>query len=281
MPYATTSDGVRLYYEDIKPMVNNDLQMPSLFLVHGFALSSNMWDPQVEALSKSFRVIRYDMRGHGKSASPASANSYSKLCQVNDMKTVLDTCQVSTAVFIGHSMGACDVMLFYFTNASFKSMVAGLIIFSGGPGFAKESSRAKWNQAQNKTADIYETKGLQVLKGNPKNSGHTNITGLVNSARQALTHRKEDPMFALLLQDGTAHIVKNLETIKVPTLVLVGEEDAKQIHRSGDMMHAKIKGSQLYKIPFAGHEANIDNPEAFNQVVIHFCEKLQHNRSKF
>ena len=68
-------------------------------------------------LSSVFRLIRWDMRGHARSSSPDDARAYSKQAQVDDMNAILDTCGVSRAVFVGHSMGAYDTLLYYMSSA--------------------------------------------------------------------------------------------------------------------------------------------------------------------
>ena len=67
-------------------------------------------------LASDFRLIRWDMRGHARSSSPDDEQAYSKQAQVDDMNAILDACGVTKAVFVGHSMGAYDTLLYYMSS---------------------------------------------------------------------------------------------------------------------------------------------------------------------
>merc|ERR1719336_2470400 len=124
-------------------------------------------------LSSDFRIIRWDMRGHAQSESPDDAAQYSKQHQVDDMAAVLDACGVQQAVFLGHSMGAYDNMLFYHSSPEYAKRMKALIIFGSGPGFAKASAREAWNKNADKLANNYAEKGLDALMGSDREKGHT------------------------------------------------------------------------------------------------------------
>merc|ERR1712146_232383 len=113
-----------------------------------------MWDNQME-LSKKFRLIRWDMRGHAQSSSPEDASEYSKQHQVDDIAALLDACGVQQAVLLGHSMGAYDSMLFYLSSPENARRVKALVIFGSGPGFAKPGPRQAWNKKADELADSY------------------------------------------------------------------------------------------------------------------------------
>jgi pimeloyl-ACP methyl ester carboxylesterase len=88
-------NGTRLYYETAgagHPLV----------LIHGYTLDSRMWDDQFETLSKKYRVLRYDLRGFGKSAYPSPDKSY---CHTEDLRALLDYLKISKAYVMGLSMG--------------------------------------------------------------------------------------------------------------------------------------------------------------------------------
>ena len=126
---------------------------PALFLTHGFSATSKMWDDQIDYLSKYFTLIVWDMRGHAKSESPVDPKLYSKMKQVNDLKAVCDTCGVSRAIFVGHSMGGYDMMLFYL---KYPSYVSAWVLYATGPGFSKEKGLNSWNSSAAKLANKYK-----------------------------------------------------------------------------------------------------------------------------
>jgi pimeloyl-ACP methyl ester carboxylesterase len=94
-------DGVPIYYEVAG---GPDGNLPVL-LSHGFAASSQMWRPNVGALSVDRPVITWDMRGHGRSGSPDDPRQYSQDASVADMEAVLDACGIGRVVAAGLSLG--------------------------------------------------------------------------------------------------------------------------------------------------------------------------------
>lgn len=94
MPYLTRN-GVRLYYED------HGAGLP-LLLTHGFGASTGMWQPQIEVFRDTYRLIPWDMRGHGETESPDDRTLYSQDHTVEDMRALLDHLGIEQAVLAGH-----------------------------------------------------------------------------------------------------------------------------------------------------------------------------------
>jgi 3-oxoadipate enol-lactonase len=98
MPYATTSDKVRLYYEEVG-------QGTPILFVHEFASDHRGWEPQLREFGKRHRCIAYSARGYAPSDVPADANAYSYQHVMRDAVAVLDHLKIDAAHFIGLSMG--------------------------------------------------------------------------------------------------------------------------------------------------------------------------------
>ena len=98
MPYATTPDNVRLYYEE------TGTGTPILF-VHEFASDHRGWEPQMREFGKRYRCIAYSARGYTPSDVPADANAYSYKHVMRDAVAVLDHLKIERAHLIGLSMG--------------------------------------------------------------------------------------------------------------------------------------------------------------------------------
>lgn len=181
---------------------------------------------------------------------------YNKQHQVDDMKAVLEECGVHQAVFVGHSMGAYDNMLFFL--GGYSSYVRAFVFFGTGPGFSKAKAREGWNQMAGKTGDGYEKKGLEALIGSDKTKGHTTAVGLMHSARQVLAQHDNDPLF-LKLADGASAAALNLDKMTGPSLVIIGERD-KQFAKAADMMVAKLPNAVKVLVEDSGHMANEKQP---------------------
>jgi len=242
-------DGVGLYYE-----VHG--QGPVLLLSHGYSATSQMWRGQTEALSRDYRLIAWDMRGHGASDYPADPAAYSEAATVADMAALLDVVGARSAIVGGLSLGGYMSLAFHLAH---PERVRALLIIDTGPGYRKDEPRDAWNQNALKTAARYESEGLGRLAAGSaelRMAAHRSAEGLAVAARGMLTQRD-------------ARVIDSLPAIAVPSLVVVGANDAPFLAAS-DYMAAKIPGAQKVVIPGAGHAANIDQPEAFNAAILGF-----------
>jgi pimeloyl-ACP methyl ester carboxylesterase len=246
-------DGIDIYYE-----VHGC--GPPLLLSHGYSLTSAMWRGQIEALSRHHQLIVWDMRGHGRSDYPDDPAAYSEALTVADMAALLDEVGASSAIIGGLSLGGYMSLAFYRAH---PQRVDALLIIDTGPGFKKDEARDAWNKRARDTGDRFERQGLGGLELTSRERStvnHRDASGLARAARGMLTQR-----------DGS--VIKVLPDIKVPSLVVVGADDAPFLAAS-DYMAAKIPGAKKAVIPAAGHVVNIDAPEAFIAAVLPFLESL-------
>ena len=251
MAYLERS-GVRIYYEDHG-------SGPAVLLSHGYSSSFRMWAGQVDAFKDRYRVITWDMRGHGESDSPEDQAEYSEAKSVEDMGAILDACNVESAVIGGLSLGGYMSLAF---NVAHPARVRALMLFDTGPGYKNPKAREGWNETSEKRALNFEANGLGTL-GNSDEvriSSHRSAEGLARAARG-------------MLAQFDSRIIESLDTISVPTLVLVGANDTPFLGAT-DYMSAKIPGATRVTIPDAGHASNMHQPAVFNAVVEEFLAAL-------
>jgi pimeloyl-ACP methyl ester carboxylesterase len=252
-------DGVEIYYE-----VHGS--GPTLLLTHGYSSTSQMWQGQIEALSKHHTLVLWDMRGHGRSDYPDDPMAYSEASTMADMAALLDQVGARTAIVGGLSLGGYMSLAFYRAH---PQRVAALLIVDTGPGFKNDDARDAWNRRARDTGDRFEREGLEILESaSPERAGvsHRNALGLARAARGMLTQRD-------------ARVIELLPGIKVPSLVVVGADDAPFLAAS-DYMAAKIPGARKVVIPAAGHAVNIDQPLAFIDAVLPFLDGLRRTAVK-
>jgi len=249
MPYLDRS-GVRLYYEDAGAG-------PAILLAHGYTATLRMWDPQVDALADRYRLVRWDMRGHGESDSPDDPGAYTHEATVADLAAVLDACGVERAVVGGLSLGGFMSLAF---NLAHRERVLALMLFDTGPGYKKDDARAEWNRLAESYAVRFESQGLAALGSGSevRIARHRSAQGLAHAARGMLAQR-----------DGA--VIESLPHVAVPTLVVAGAND-KPFLAATDYMAAKIPHATKVIIPEAGHAPNIEQPAAFNAAVRSFLE---------
>ena len=235
-------------------------QGPAVLLSHGFSYSQAMWDGQLKALSQQHKLICWDMRGHGQSDGGDDPSNYSAEATVDDMAALLDHCEVDSAVIGGLSLGGYMSLAFHIAH---PARTRALMLFDTGPGFKKDEARDSWNATANKRAEEFEAKGLASLASadSPaRDANHASAQGLAHAARGMLAQ-----------EDG--QVMLSLPNIAVPTLVLVGSLD-EPFFAATDYMVKKIPNSEKAIIEGAGHAANVDQPEAFNQAVVAFLSKI-------
>jgi pimeloyl-ACP methyl ester carboxylesterase len=241
--------GVNIHYE-----VHGE--GPVILLTHGYSATAGMWAGQIAPLSRTHKLVLWDMRGHGQSDYPTDQAEYSEEKTVADMAALLDAVGAKQAIVGGLSLGGYMSLAFHATH---PERVRALLIIDTGPGYKKDDAREGWNQNALRTAERYERDGLGQLgaqSAERRTARHRDATGLARAARGMLTQKN-------------ARVINSLPEIKVPALVVVGEKDTPFLAAS-DYMAARIPGAAKAVIPGAGHAANIDNPEAFNAAICQF-----------
>jgi pimeloyl-ACP methyl ester carboxylesterase len=235
---------------------------PAVLLSHGYSATGRMWAPQRPALEPRYRLITWDMRGHGQTESPDDPAQYSLALTVADMHGLLRHVGVERAVIGGLSLGGYMSLAFH---ARYPEMVRALVICDSGPGYRNPDARAAWNQRADERAAALETRGLEALRSSSREMQdavrhHRSAQGLAHAARGMLAQRD-------------AAVIDSLPGIRVPTLIIVGDQDTPFIAPC-EYMAKKIPGARLEVIAGAGHASNLDQPEAFNRVLLAFLDSL-------
>ena len=246
-------DGVNIHYE-----VHG--KGPAILLSHGYSATCRMWDGQIAAFKDRYKVIVWDMRGHGESDYPTDPAAYSEALTVGDMTAILDACGESRAIIGGLSLGGYMTMAFHLRH---PERCRALMLFDTGPGFKKTEAREAWNERARARGDDLDARGLAALgtSDEVRMSRHRSASGLAGAARGMLEQEN----------DG---VIRSLEKIVVPTLVLVGANDTNFLAAT-DYMAAKIPGARKAVIPDAGHASNLHQPAAFNRAMEDFLAGLR------
>lgn len=252
-------DGSKIYYE------KEGRGDPIIFL-HADALDSRQWDTQFAYFAKKYTVVRYDIRGFGKSHNPTDAPySFSE-----DLFLFMKHLSLDKAHVVGLSLGAAISIDFALT---YPQKVRSLVLADAGisgDGF-DESFLKNINIITHlaKDGDLARAKeawlNLSIFDYSRKNFDVWNsVKEMVNDTSGYRWYGKNQPI------EIDPPAIKRLPNIKAPTLVLVGEHDTPDFQRKSKLLHEKIQGSQFAIIPNAGHLSNIDNPEEFNKTVDSF-----------
>ena len=259
-----------MYRREVSPMkarlngVEIDYEVtgtgPAVLLSHGYGSTRHMWDEQHRALGDRWRVISWDMRGHGQTESPDDPGRYSAALTVADMRALLQHVGVERAVIGGLSLGGYVSLAFALAH---PAMVRALVVCDSGPGYRNAEARAAWNVRAHERAAALEATGLEALA---RRSRETQLA--VHRSAQGLAHAAR----GMLAQEGS-QVIDGLTTLRMPTLIVVGDQDQPFLAPS-EYMAKKIPGARLEVIAGAGHSSNLDQPEAFNRVLRDFLQRV-------
>jgi pimeloyl-ACP methyl ester carboxylesterase len=234
-----------------------------LVLIHAFSVDRRMWAPQVAALERRFRVIRYDLRGHGNSAAPSEPYA-----PHDDLRSVLDALGVARATLVGLSAGSTLAIDF---AIAYPDRVRRLVLASPGLNGHVPSPPLTWTQPvfqaagrgdTEDAAKLWAATPIMAVHGDP--AAAATVKALVMSNLRLWTFRT-NPARPL-----TPEAIARLAEIKSPTLVVLGGKDLPHIKEIADLLARGVAGARLVTIPGAGHIVNLDAPDAFNKALAAF-----------
>ena len=235
-------------------------------LIHAFSVDRRMWAPQIAALERRFRVIRYDLRGHGNSAAPLEPYA-----PHDDLRSVLDALGVGRATLVGLSAGSTLAIDF---AIAYPDRVRKLVLASPGLNGHVPSPPLTWTQPVFQAAGRGDTEDAAKLwAATPIMAVHSDpaaaatVRALVMSNLRLWTFRT-NPARPL-----TPPAIARLAEIKSPTLVVLGDKDLPHIKEIADLLARGVGGARLVTIRGAGHIVNLDAADAFNKSVLAFLER--------
>jgi len=246
---------------------------PPVVLLHGLACGKRMWFHQIRALRKRFRVIAYDLRGHGETDAPAVATEYSAAHLSRDLVGVLDALKIERAALVGFSLGGGPALAL---AASKPERISRLVLADVGAGADDpvkiEALARQWVRLIDRGAidqlvcemlrcefyKIYARRNTRCREHMAALIRATPIAGLRFTLSEILAKRK-----SLFRLTGL------LQTVRVPTLVMAGQYD--YVCSKGSRLLAQtIPGASLKLIANSGHMTPLEQPKAFSAALMEF-----------
>lgn len=241
-----------------------------IVFVHGFPHRRTLWAPQLGALVDRARCIAVDLRGFGESA-PDGAVSMD--VYADDIIALLDQRKVERAVVCGLSMGGYVAFALW---RRFPARVRGLVLMDTKAGADNPEAVSK----RKEMIELARERGSAAV-------ADAMITGMVGRSTREKCPEVADAVHRMLESAPVEGIIGALEammtrsdstptlsTIDVPTLIIVGEEDALTPPKEAQIMHDAIHGSRLEVIPGAGHVSNLERPATVNHVLSEFLASI-------
>jgi len=268
MTYATTPDGIRLYYEEAG-------KGPPIVFVHEFGGDHRSWESQMRHFARRCRCIAFGARGYPPSDVPEDVDMYSQDLAVADILAVMDHLSLEKAHVVGMSMGGFAALHLGLQN---PERALSLVVAGTGYGAEKkyeeyfrnislEVARRFEEQGSREFAKVYAegASRVQFQAKNPRGwrefadilAEHSEI-GAANTMRGVQARRPS-------LYDLEA----GLSRMAVPTLIINGDEDDHCL-QPGLFLKRVIPACGLLVLPKTGHTSNLEDPDVFNRAVAEF-----------
>jgi 3-oxoadipate enol-lactonase len=259
MPKITMDDGCRIHVE-----VEGKDKGPVLMLSNSLGTNLTMWDGQMKAFGKAFRVVRYDSRGHGKSDAPAGPYSIARLGR--DALAVMDALKLDKVHWCGLSKGGmvgqwvathapdrigklvlCNTAAQMPTPAMWNTRISACL--SGGMEGLVETILTRWFTESFRASGSSELERVKAMVLTTPKQGYAACSGAIRDMDQR----------------------EAIRTVTAPTLVVVGRKDPATTPEAGKLIKGRIKGAKLVTLN-AAHLSNIEQPQAFTEAVIGFLK---------
>jgi pimeloyl-ACP methyl ester carboxylesterase len=252
-------NGTRLYYEARG-------KGPAVVLIHGGLNDSRLWEAQMKPLSKRFRVVRYDMRGFGRSNAERVEFSVTE-----DLRALLDFLKIEKATLVGLSLGgivAADFALEHPERVERLVLVASGLRGAGLPPDEKaaEARRVGEREGPEKYFEAFlQSDMLAGLRTRPRARELMRRMMVENYKANAY-------ISAGYPQSPEPPTARRLGQIKAPTLVVVGSLDGRNLQTNADTLSKGIPGARKVVIRGASHHPPVETPGEFNRLLLDFLE---------
>lgn len=233
-------------------------------LIHGNTLDLRMWEPQVEAFAERFKVLRYDLRGFGKSSLPTAPYAHA-----DDLMALLEHCGLSRAHVLGLSRGGLVAAEF---ALRYPKAVQRLILADAGINGYPWQAFADFNR---EVVQLALTAGIDAARERWLSTGlfdpamaDAQLTRTIRTMVDNYSGwhwRNTDPQQLL-----TPSALEQLPAIQAESLVIIGEHDIPEFQDVANITHQRIPNAQMLRLPGVGHLTNLEAPEAFNAAVLNF-----------
>lgn len=244
----------------------------SIIFIHGFPLNKSIWKNQVEALKETYRVITYDIRGHGNTNN--GIEEFSIDLFVNDLIGLMDALKIDKTILCGLSMGGYIALKAIEDHPKrFNALILSDTNCTADPPETIIHRKRTIEIIKIGTIGKYADESLKKLFAT--GSFATNAV-VVESVREMIVNTTKQSLCSTLLAlSERAETCSKLNEINVPALILVGSEDQITPPEAAGFMHKKIKGSILHIIDNAGHLSNLEQPIEFNDQLKKFLSSVK------
>lgn len=260
MPQIKTDDGIAIHYRE-----DGREDGPPLVISNSLGINLDMWDGQMAEAARTFRVIRYDQRGHGQSEAPEGPYTMERLGR--DVIDLLDGLQIRRTAFCGLSMGGmtgiwlaanepgrftrlalCNTSAYFPDKSVWDQRIE--LVRNGGMEAVKQATVERWFTAEfrERRPDEVERIAAMIDKCNP--AGYLGCCAAIRN---------------MDLREDVARVT-------LPCLVVIGRHDPATTPEHGQFIASTIPGAQS-KVLDTAHLSNVEDPQGFNAAVFGFVQE--------
>ena len=243
---------------------------PWVTLSHSLACNLHMWDEQMDALTKKYKVLRFDTRGHGASSAPDTTYTLEQMA--DDVHGLFAALGIKETHWVGLSMGGMIGETFALKYPGiFKSMVLADTTSRRPPG-AEKMWGDRIKIAREKGMDGLVASTLERWFTEPyRNSRKDTMARITSDIRSTPVAGFAGCSEAISKID----VLDRLKEIRCPVFIIVGEEDHGTPPEMARAIHQNLPGSDLLIIPSAAHVSNIEQPEIFTSALMKFLDRVK------
>ena len=246
--------------------------------LHGWGVSGSFFKLQFDALGDRFRLIAPDLRGHGQSSAFGATNVFADLA--DDIRAIIEHEDLDSPIVVGWSLGAMVAWDLLTRNADLP--VAGLVSIDMVPrmlntadwhhGLRSGTDHRVFSHSINAMREDWDAFTGVFLPRIFAKGRADSFRALQSELREESRNNDSESMARLWIQLVELDYRARLPTIHVPTLVTYGEKS--QLYRSEASLWvgSQIKGAQIFGFADSGHAPHLEEPEAFNRVLVRFSE---------
>jgi 3-oxoadipate enol-lactonase len=236
-----------------------------LVFVHGFSFDMRTWDSQVEVLSRYFQVVRYDLRGFGRSSVPTGPYSHAQ-----DLRALIEFLALPTPVLIGLSLGANIALSCALDH---PHAVQGLVLASSGlPGFAWSEPRPP-----DAAAAVARSQGVEHARqfwlNHPLFAG-ARRSPIAFARVRRMIEEYSGWHWCNVNPSTQAEVIERLSECVTPTLLMSGDLDVLGYRQIAAKLSQDIPGAALLRFRDAGHVINEEDPAGFSAAVLEFVRRI-------
>ncbi|MDD9269530.1 alpha/beta fold hydrolase [Paenibacillus sp. GCM10023248] len=258
--YFTTGDGVRVAYR-----IDGLVDKPVLVLANSIATSMNMWDGQIRELSKNFRVLRYDYRGHGDSDTPDGPYSLDRLGQ--DVIELLDALQIERVHFLGLSLGGAVAQ---WLGIYAPERIDRLILSNTSSYLGPAEQWEDLITSVLKPGKLPEFADMFMKNWFPSHM-LVSETSLVTSFREMVLATRPQGIAGSWAAIRDMDMRQTAALISSPTLVIAGQNDTVTLPEHSELIAKTVPDARLLILPTV-HLSNVEHQTAFLSAVLEFLQ---------